>query len=56
MKTHFSLLDAVRFFAAFWVMNFHYLFGQTGDLEWYRYGNLGVQLFFIISGFVIVRP
>ena len=55
MKAHFSLLDAVRFFAAFWVMNFHYLFGQTGDLEWYRYGNLGVQLFFIISGFVIVQ-
>lgn len=55
MKAHFSLLDAVRFFAAFWIMNFHYLFGQTGDLEWYRYGNLGVQLFFIISGFVIVQ-
>lgn len=55
MKTHFSLLDAVRFFAAFWVMNFHYLFGQTGNLEWYRYGNLGVQLFFIVSGFVIVQ-
>lgn len=55
MKTHFSLLDALRFFAAFWVMNFHYLFNQTGDLEWYRYGNLGVQLFFIISGFVIVQ-
>lgn len=55
MKRYFSLLDLVRFFAAFWVMNFHYLFGQTGDLEWYRYGNLGVQLFFIISGFVIVQ-
>ncbi len=55
MKTHFSLLDVLRFFAAFWVMNFHYLFNQTGDLEWYRYGNLGVQLFFIISGFVIVQ-
>ena len=54
MKTNFSLLGAVRFFAAFWVMNFHYLFEQTGNLEWYRYGNLGVQLFFIISGFVIV--
>ncbi|MES3004745.1 MAG: acyltransferase [Patescibacteria group bacterium] len=54
MKNYFSLLDGVRFFAAFWVMNFHYLFAQTGDLEWYRYGNLGVQLFFIISGFVIV--
>ena len=55
MKTHYTLLDAVRFFAAFWVMNFHYLFNQSGDLEWYRYGNLGVQLFFIISGFVIVQ-
>lgn len=55
MKTHFPLLDAVRFFAAFWIMNFHYLFGQSGDLEWYRYGNLGVQLFFMISGFVIVQ-
>ncbi|TSC70773.1 MAG: acyltransferase [Parcubacteria group bacterium Gr01-1014_46] len=55
MKTYYSLLDGVRFFAAFWVMNFHYLFNQSGDLEWYRYGNLGVQLFFIISGFVIVQ-
>ncbi len=36
-------------------MNFHYMFGRTGDLEWYRYGNLGVQLFFIVSGFVIVK-
>lgn len=55
MKIYFPILDGVRFFAAFWVMNFHYLFGQTGNLEWYRYGNLGVQLFFIISGFVIVQ-
>ncbi|MDQ3089595.1 MAG: acyltransferase [bacterium] len=56
-KNYFSLLDAVRFFAAFWVMNFHYLLvlGLSGDLHWYRYGNLGVQLFFIISGFVIVQ-
>lgn len=55
MKTYFSLLDAVRFFAAFWVMNFHYFLGASGSLTWYRYGNLGVQLFFIISGFVIVQ-
>jgi len=57
MKTYYSLLDAVRFFAAFWVMNFHYLFvlGSSSDLRWYRFGNLGVQLFFIISGFVIVQ-
>ncbi len=57
MKTYFSLLDVVRFFAAFWVMNFHYLFvpGLSSDVNWYRYGHLGVQLFFIISGFVIVQ-
>ncbi len=56
-KTYYPLLDTLRFFAAFWVMNFHYLAGV--DLEdtlmWYRYGNLGVQLFFIISGFVIMQ-
>ncbi len=56
-KKYFPLLDAVRFFAAFWVMNFHYLFGleNSSDVKWYRYGNLGVQLFFIVSGFVIVQ-
>lgn len=38
-------------------MNYHYLFvvGLSSELHWYRYGNLGVQLFFIISGFVIVQ-
>ncbi|MDB4984714.1 MAG: hypothetical protein JWM20_893 [Patescibacteria group bacterium] len=38
-------------------MNFHY-FGEIGisnSVTWYRYGNLGVQLFFIVSGFVIVQ-
>lgn len=55
MKTYFSLLDIVRLFAAFWVMNFHYFLGASERLHWYRYGNLGVQLFFIISGFVIVQ-
>lgn len=57
MKTYYSLLDPVRFFAAFWVMNYHYLFviGLSNNLNWYRYGNLGVQLFFIISGFVIIE-
>jgi peptidoglycan/LPS O-acetylase OafA/YrhL len=56
MKLKFSLLDALRFFAAFWIMNFHYFLGvgESGQLSWYRYGSLGVQLFFIISGFVIV--
>lgn len=53
MKTYFPLVDVLRFFAAFWVMSFHYFLGLSGELSWYRYGNLGVPLFFIISGFVI---
>lgn len=53
MKTYYSGLDILRFFAAFWIMNFHYFLGLSPDLSWYRYGNLGVPLFFIISGFVI---
>ncbi len=57
MKHYYSLLDAARFFAAFWVMNFHYFLNTelTPELHWYRFGNLGVQVFFIISGFVIVQ-
>lgn len=53
MKKYFTGLDILRFFAAFGVVNFHYFFGLTDKLSWYRYGNLGVQLFFFISGFVI---
>jgi peptidoglycan/LPS O-acetylase OafA/YrhL len=53
MKSYYPLLDILRFLAAFWVMNFHYFLGFSGELSWYRYGNLGVPLFFIISGFVI---
>lgn len=52
-KIHYYGLDILRLFAAFWVMNFHYFLGLSGELSWYRYGNLGVPLFFIISGFVI---
>lgn len=52
-KYHYSGLDLLRFFAAFWVMSFHYFLGLSGELSWYRFGNLGVPLFFIVSGFVI---
>ncbi len=57
MKKHFSLIDPLRFFAAMWVMNYHYLLApvSTPGVHWYRYGNLGVQIFFVISGFVIVQ-
>lgn len=55
MKSYFAPLDVVRFFAAFWVMSFHYFYQNETSIHWYRYGALGVQLFFIISGFVIVQ-
>jgi peptidoglycan/LPS O-acetylase OafA/YrhL len=55
MKPYFSGLDILRLFAATWVMNFHYLMQTPGELHWYRYGPFGVQLFFVISGFVILE-
>jgi len=50
-------MDPLRLFAAIWVMNYHYLSGNEAHplLHWYRFGNLGVQIFFVISGFVIVQ-
>lgn len=53
MKKYYTGLDLLRFIAALGVVNFHYFFTVTDKLSWYRYGNLGVPLFFIISGFVI---
>lgn len=57
---YFSLVDILRFFAAFSVVSFHYFsysFIQNHDRSplalFSLYGYLGVALFFIISGFVI---
>ncbi len=53
---YYSLLDLLRFLSAFSVMGFHYFFGFlpiTDQLSVWRYGNFGVQIFFVISGFVI---
>lgn len=58
-------LDLIRFIAALFVVFYHYGFrGYAKDnmslvrfepLEWFsKYGYLGVNLFFIISGFVIL--
>ncbi len=60
----FYILDLVRFLAAVAVLCFHYLFRgwaaddlsilQFPEISWVaKYGYLGVQLFFMISGFVI---
>lgn len=50
---YFPTIDFLRFFAALWVMGDHF-FSNTGKaISFWKYGNLGVPLFFIISGFVI---
>jgi peptidoglycan/LPS O-acetylase OafA/YrhL len=54
-------LDALRGLAALAVVLFHYsryftdigTYGQYTFLSWFQHGDLGVHLFFIISGFVI---
>ena len=53
-------LDYLRGLAAVSVILFHYTYGYDNGLRhfepgrfYFRYGNLGVQLFFMISGFVI---
>jgi peptidoglycan/LPS O-acetylase OafA/YrhL len=52
-------LDALRGIAALSVLVYHYtlgfdkLYGPHNVLLYFRHGNLGVHLFFIISGFVI---
>jgi peptidoglycan/LPS O-acetylase OafA/YrhL len=60
-KTRLFELDALRGLAALSVVLFHYtyryheLYPEVRESNWFSftYGNLGVHLFFIISGFVI---
>ncbi|HET6292197.1 MAG TPA: acyltransferase family protein [Kribbella sp.] len=57
-------IDLLRILAAIAVMTYHYLFsayaGELGGMEFphadviARYGYLGVDLFFTISGFVVL--
>jgi len=63
-RTRFPELDLLRFLAACAVMLFHYTYrGPQKHLcpdsfpllgQFFRYGNLGVDVFFILSGFVIL--
>ena len=66
VKKRIDYLDLLRVVAIVGVISFHYLFsaisrGRTPQLsasplfEWARYGYLGVELFFMISGFVILQ-
>lgn len=61
---HLYEIDLLRFLAAFAVMLYHYIFSSAGAeslhsfripelVPFAKYGYLGVQLFFMISGFVI---
>jgi peptidoglycan/LPS O-acetylase OafA/YrhL len=57
MSTYFPLLDLLRFLAAFGVMCYHYFLNPAADGNplyfLINHGFIGVELFFIISGFVI---
>ena len=49
-------LTAVRFFAALWVVVFHYwphLAGAGARPEFVARGYLGVEMFFVLSGFIL---
>jgi peptidoglycan/LPS O-acetylase OafA/YrhL len=64
-KSRITLLDSFRFFAILSVMLYHYysrwtfprfngnLYPYGNNYSFFSYGYLGVQFFFIISGFVI---
>jgi peptidoglycan/LPS O-acetylase OafA/YrhL len=59
----FTFVDALRGIAALWVALFHFYGGVTqgtaGPLFWrpldyfFAHGNAGIEIFFVISGFVI---
>lgn len=53
---HIRPLTALRFFAAMWVVLYHYwpnLAGVTGTPALVEKGYLGVELFFVLSGFIL---
>jgi peptidoglycan/LPS O-acetylase OafA/YrhL len=52
-QNHVRSLDGVRFFAFFGVFVFHALQGNAKLGPWAAHGALGVQVFFVLSGFLI---
>jgi peptidoglycan/LPS O-acetylase OafA/YrhL len=59
----FTFVDGLRGFAALWVAGFHFYGGLTEQASvqlfpepihgFFKHGNCGVEVFFVISGFVI---
>lgn len=59
-RQYFPLIDVLRGFSAISVVIYHIInhfkwnsFPISGPLVWFRIGWMGVDLFFVISGFVI---
>jgi peptidoglycan/LPS O-acetylase OafA/YrhL len=59
-RRFFPLVDALRAFAALTVLVYHLIahwdwtgFPETGPLAWFRGGWMAVDVFFVLSGFVI---
>ena len=53
-KPHFAVLDVLRALAALVVCLFHFNYRNGGTLSAaFEYGHYGVEVFFVISGFVI---
>ena len=52
-QTRLQPLDALRGIAALGVVLFHFTLGRNGYENIFRFGTTGVDLFFMISGFVI---
>ncbi|TDK66523.1 acyltransferase family protein [Sapientia aquatica] len=53
MKSRFDLLDGLRGISAIAVMTYH--FTQHNGLHWLKGGSIAVDLFFILSGFIIAH-
>ncbi len=53
IKKRYKELDSLRGIAALAVILFHYTMGRTESLLGFKLGTTGIDLFFIISGFVI---
>ena len=62
-QNHFPLFNSLRAIAALCVFAIHAVYqiavNRPGDHDWYRFGvhlDVGVPIFFAISGFLLYRP